>query len=236
MEFGNLGWESIFYILSGCWVNLGYMILSLLGGAGLGLVLALCKINSKISPQAGFQNESSFISVLLRRGLYRFAVIYTSLFRGTPLLLQLSLVYFGLPNLFQIQISAFVAGVIAFSLNSAAYLSETLRAGVESLDRGQLDAARVLQIPYWATVKDILLPQALRNILPALANESISLLKETALISTLGQEDLMRRSQLVSAEKYTYFGPLLVAAAGYYFLVLILSLIFKQIEKKFSYV
>jgi polar amino acid transport system permease protein len=206
--------KNILYILSGCFVTLEYMLLSLIGGTILGLCLALCKIGKN-------------------RFLYQFAQGYTSIFRGTPLLVQLSIVYFGVPQVFHCKLSALGAGVLAFSLNSGAYLSEVIRAGVASIDRGQFEAARVLQIPYFYTMRDIIFPQALKNTLPSLANEAIDLLKETALISTLGEEDLMRRSQLVAAEQYTYFAPLLVAAAGYYCMILMLSFLFKKIESKF---
>ncbi len=228
-----------FYILRGSWVTLQYMVLSLLGGTVLGLVLALAKVSGKRSAQAqaGSQTNAHFGNPprkKIRRWVWlrSLADAYTSIFRGTPLLLQLSIVYFGVPQILHFQISALCAGLIAFSLNSGAYLSEVIRAGVTSIDPGQFEAAKVLNISYFHTMKDIILPQALRNTLPSLANESITLLKETALISTLGEEDLMRRSQLVAAEKYTYFGPLLIAAGGYYAMVLILSFLFKSLERR----
>ena len=206
----------ILYILKGSLVTLEYTTISLAFGISIGLILALLKISKK--PYFVWPANA-----------------YTSLFRGTPLLVQLSIVYFGFPYLLDYKITAFFAGLVAFSLNSGAYLSETLRAGIEAIDIGQYEAAKVLNIPYFFTMRDIILPQAFKNILPALANESISLLKETALISTLGEEDLMRRAQLVAAEKYTYFGPLLIAAAGYYVMVLIIGFLFKRLERKFNY-
>jgi His/Glu/Gln/Arg/opine family amino acid ABC transporter permease subunit len=210
-----LSWQEIGYILAGSITSLKYMVCALCIGFILGLILALIKISQV-------------------KSLKWFADAYTSVFRGTPLLVQLSLVYFGVPQLFDYQISTFAAGVIAFSLNSAAYLSEVLRAGVVAVDVGQFEAAKSLHISYFCTMKDIILPQAFRHALPALANESIALLKETALISILGEEDLMRRSQLIAAEKYTYFTPLLVAAGAYYLMVLLLSYVFKSIEKRYA--
>lgn len=210
-----MGINNFFYILEGSWITLKYMLFSLLCGAFLGLFLALLKMSS-------------------HKTLRSFAHIYTSVFRGTPLLVQLSLVYFGVPQFIHCQISAFLAGVLAFSLNSGAYLSETILGGIRSIDPGQFEAARVLNIPYFYTMKDIILPQVIRNTLPSLGNEAIALLKETALISTLGEDDLMRRSQLVSAEQYTYFMPLLIAAGGYYGMVVCLSFMFKQIQKRLS--
>jgi His/Glu/Gln/Arg/opine family amino acid ABC transporter permease subunit len=197
-------------------MTLKFTLFSSIGGLFLGLFLALLKLSRCKSAQAG-------------------AVFYTSVFRGTPLLLQLSIIYFGTPGLLDYKISPMVAGVIAFSLNSAAYVSEIIRSGIQAIDRGQFEAAKALGVPSYLMMKDIILPQAVRNTLPSLVNETISLLKETALISTLGEEDIMRRAQLIAAETYTYFGPLMMAAVCYYVLVLILSALAKMLEKKLSH-
>jgi len=129
-------------------------------------------------------------------------------------------------------ISTFEAGVITFSLNSAAYSSEIIRAGIQAIERGQWDAAHVLGLSYRQTLITIILPQAVRNILPALVNEIVDLLKESALISTLGEADLLRRSQIVASEKYLFFEPLLVAAVGYYVMVMVISFLAKALERK----
>ena len=117
-------------------------------------------------------------------------------------------------------------------MNSAAYITEIIRAGILSINKGQFEAARALSIPYFHRMKDIILPQAVRNILPALVNEIISLLKETAIISFFGEEDIMKRADAVATAQYDYFAPLLVAALCYYVLVMILSFIAKLIEHK----
>jgi len=204
------------YVLGGVSCTLKYTFLSFIGGIVLGTFLAVLKV----SP-----------SVLARRA----AQIYTSVFRGTPMLVQLSMIYFGAPSLVSYRISPLLAGVIAFSLNSAAYVSEIIRTGIRTLDRGQFEAAQALSIPFLLMMKDIIIPQAFRNVLPALFNELINLLKETALISFLGEEDIMRRAQLVSAETYAYFKPLVMAAFCYYFMILILSGLGKKLEKSMSY-
>jgi ABC-type amino acid transport system permease subunit len=126
--------------------------------------------------------------------------------------------------------TAFEAGVLAFSLNSGAYVSEHIRAGILSVDRGQFEAAASLGISYFSTMKDIILPQAIKNILPSLVNESIDLLKESALVSTIGEMDLLRRANVVAAEKYIYFEPLLMVAAVYYVMVMVLSHFAKVLE------
>ncbi len=206
-------WPSVPYILEGVQVTLAYTGVSLCLGFVLGALLALCKV-SEVKPLKGF------------------AAFYTSIFRGTPLLLQLGLVYHATPQLFHYTISIWEAGILAFTLNSAAYLSEHFRAGIEAVDKGQTEAALSLGIPYPLIMKDIILPQAIRNSLPSIVNESIDLLKESALISTIGGVDILRRANLVANEKYTYFEPLLIAGALYYVLVMILSTFAKFVERR----
>jgi polar amino acid transport system permease protein len=157
---------------------------------------------------------------------------YISIVRGTPLLLQLSLIYFTFPALLKIRLSVVAAGIIAFGFNSAAYVAEILRSGIESLPKGQFEAAKALGIPPFYTWRDIILPQVLANILPAITGEVIALLKETALIATIGGADIMRRSQMFAAEQFTYFAPLCVAGIYYYVLVLLIEFCAKKLEKR----
>jgi His/Glu/Gln/Arg/opine family amino acid ABC transporter permease subunit len=200
------------YILEGTFVTLEYAGLSALCGFILGNFLAIFKIS---------QNR-------LLRG---FAYLYTSIFRGTPLLVQLSLIYYATPELLGYKISAFQAGILAFSLNSAAYVSETIRAGIQAIDRGQFEASAALGISHLTTLKSIILPQAIKNILPALVNESIDLVKESALVSVIGELDLLRRANIVSAKTYLFFEPLMIVAVIYYVIVMILTYVSKHIEK-----
>ena len=205
--------DSALYIIWGAGVTLQYAGLSVVLGFALGTLLSLCKL-SHLAP------------------LRISARVYTSIFRGTPLLLQLSFVYFALPVLTGYEITVFEAGVAAFSLNSGAYVSEIIRAGIQAIDKGQFEASKALGIPYALMMRDIILPQSIKNILPALVNEMVNLLKESAIISVIGGADLMRRAQLVAAEEYTYFGPLIIAGLCYYVLVLTLSGIAKYLENK----
>jgi polar amino acid transport system permease protein len=156
---------------------------------------------------------------------------WVSILRGTPLLLQLSFIYFTTPGLFGIEISVLCAGIVAFGLNSSAYIAEILRAGIESVPKGQFEAAKTLEVPNYYIWKDIILPQVMRNIFPSLINEVIALLKETALIGTISGMDLMRMAQTLGAEQFTYFMPLCIAAAYYYVLVLIIEYAGKIVEK-----
>lgn len=159
-----------------------------------------------------------------------------SILRGTPLILQLSLIYFTAPALTGVRLGILAAGIIAFGLNSSAYFAEILRAGIEGLPKGQFEAAATLQIPAFFMWKDIILPQVGKAIFPALINEIIALLKETALISTIGGMDLMRNAQSLAAQQFTYFMPLCMAGCYYYGLVLLIEWLGKTIEKRGDYV
>jgi len=203
------------YIIGGLGVTLQYTLIAVACGFLLGIAVALCKVSQL-------------------KALMWPAHVYTSIFRGTPLLLQLILVYFALPSFIAYPISVLEAGIIAFSLNSAAYVSETIRAGILAIDRGQFEAARALSIPYGLMMKDIILPQSLRNILPSLVNEIVNMIKESALISTIGGMDIMYRAQRVAAEQYAYFKPLCVAGICYYVVILILSILGSRLESKLS--
>lgn len=158
-----------------------------------------------------------------------------SILRGTPLILQLALVYFSTPNLLGIKLSIVSAGVITFGLNSFAYLAEILRAGIESLPKGQFEAAKVLEIPDFYAWRSIILPQVFRTILPALIGEVVALLKETAIISTIGGLDIMRSAQILAAEQFTYFMPLFIAGIYYYLLVLLIEWIGKKIRQRWHH-
>lgn len=207
---------SIPMILEGLEVTLKFTFTSLVCGLPLGFLLALAKVSQK-------------------KALRRFAQGYTSIFRGTPLLVQLGLIYYATPQLTGYTISAFEAGVLTFSLNSAAYSSEIIRAGIESIDVGQWEAAQVLGLNRRQMLLGIILPQAIRNVLPAIVNEMVDLLKESALVSTIGEADLLRQAQKVASEKYLYFEPLIIAAVCYYIMVMFISFCAKKLEQKLSY-
>ena len=156
---------------------------------------------------------------------------FISIMRGTPVILQLAFMYFALPVIVGLKPNVVVAGIVTFGLNSSAYLAEIFRAGIESLPKGQFEAAKTLQISTYYTWKDIILPQVIKNILPALLNEMIALLKETALIATIGGMDIMRRAQTVAAEQFTYFLPLCIAGLYYYLMVILIEQAGKYIQR-----
>jgi polar amino acid transport system permease protein len=155
-----------------------------------------------------------------------------SLVRGTPVILQLSFVYFVLPGLLGFNLGLWTASVLTFGLNSAAYISEVFRAGIQAIPKGQFEAARSLRVPAFYMWRDIILPQVVRGVLPALINEFISLLKETAVVSVIGGVDIMRKSQLLAAERFDYFTPLCIAGLYYYLLVSLLEALGRFIERR----
>jgi len=175
------------------------------------------------------------------------AKIYIDIFRGTPLLLQLSIIYFAVPQLvdrvfnnmmgmnINVQIAGLTAAFITFSLNSGAYISEVIRSGINSVDPGELEAAKALGISKFHTFKDIVFPIAFRNSFPALMNEFITLVKESSIVSILGIKDLMRRQQIVTSQTYMYFEPLIVVGIIYYVVIKILSYVGRQVEVKLAY-
>lgn len=213
----NLDFTSILpslpYILKGIGVTLQIVALAGLLGFFLGIILSLFKISS--------------IKVL-----GWLADAYTSIFRGTPLVLQLMIIYFGSPQIFGYQIEPYVAAVLAFGLNSAAYISEIIRAGILAVDKGQSEAAMALGVPYRQMMLNIILPQALKNILPALMNEFITLTKESAIVTTIGVMDIMRRAYQVGADKFRFIEPLLLAGLIYYLMVITLTILGKVVERR----
>ena len=194
-------------------LTLEFTLLSTVVGFLWGIVLSLIKI-SKIKP------------------LVLFAQFYTSIFRGTPLLVQLMLIYYATPQLLNYQITALQAGVLTFGLNSAAYISESIRGGILSVDKGQWEAAMSLGVPKHRLLIDIVFPQAFKNTLPSLVNESIALLKDSSMVSIIGVADTMRRASLIQAKTFRAFEAFIVAALVYYILVMALTTLGRYLERR----
>ena len=152
---------------------------------------------------------------------------YIALFRSTPLLVQLALIYYGLfgvagiqlPSIYvlgYINLAQFVPGAVALALNSAAYVAEIFRGGILAVDKGQMEAARSLGLTQWQGMKFVVLPQAIKNILPALANEVITMVKESSICTTYGMMELMWGAKTVAATTYVTLGPYVLAAIIYF--------------------
>ncbi|NHM32163.1 amino acid ABC transporter permease [Neobacillus terrae] len=212
LDFGQFI-PSIPYILKGIKVTLQIVILAGILGFALGIILSFFKISTV-------------------KVLGWLADAYTSVFRGTPLVLQLMLIYYGSPQIFGYQIEPYTAAILSFAMNSAAYISEIIRAGILAVDKGQKEAAMALGVPYGKMMWDIIMPQALKNILPALMNEFITLTKESAIVTTIGVTDVMRRSYQAGADNFSFFEPLIIAGLIYYIMVMVLTILGKALERR----
>lgn len=172
------------------------------------------------------------LKVLPCRPLRAVLDFYTSIFRGVPLIVLLFIAYFATPQLTGYKISMFTASVLTLGLNGSATVSETLRGGIEGVGRGQYDAARALGLSYPTMMIRIIIPQALRSVVPALMNEVITVLKSSSLVATIGLMDMMRAAQSVQALTYRAFEPFLVVAVAYYLIVMALVAVGKRLERR----
>ncbi|MTI67528.1 MAG: amino acid ABC transporter permease [Firmicutes bacterium] len=158
--------------------------------------------------------------------------IYTWIFRGTPLLLQLFFVYFALPVI-GIRFSQFTAAALTFVINYAAYLTEIFRAGIESIDKGQFEASKALGMSYKQTMTRIIIPQAIRRVIPPCSNEAINLVKDTALVAAIGMGDLLRSAKIVMTRDFTII-PFMIAIALYLLMSSLIVTFFRKLEEKYS--
>ena len=196
--------ENLPLLLKGAGITLEITALSV----GLGLLIGMFVGVAKLSDNR------------LIRGL---ASVYVDCIRGTPLLVQIFLVYFALPQIIGHRIGPFVAAVGACSINSGAYVAEIVRSGIMSVDEGQFEAGRSLGLNYTQTMRLIILPQAFKNVLPALANEFITLLKETSISGYIAIPDLTKGGDIIRSQTYDAFLPLFGVAVIYLVLVMILT-------------
>lgn len=166
---------------------------------------------------------------------------YIAVFRSTPLLVQLSIIFFGLFNVIRVpsikvfgfvDLSFFIPGVVALALNSSAYVAEIFRAGILAVDGGQMEAARSLGLSQWQGMKLVVLPQAIKNILPALANELVTMIKESSICMALGMQELMWSAKTVAATSFISLGPYILAAMIYFCINFPASKAIEAIERR----
>lgn len=203
------------YFVKGIGYTIVITIFSVLIGVILGTVLALMRL-SKI------------------KIVHWIAVCYIEFIRGTPQMVQILFVYFGVGYLIS-GLSAVVAGIIAIGLNSGAYVAEDIRSGINSIAKGQTEAARSLGLSQAKTYRYVVIPQALRNIWPALGNEFITLLKDSSLVSVIGVSELMYQTQLIQTSTYRGVMPLFIAMIIYFIMTFTLSRILNYFEKRMKY-
>lgn len=225
MNFSFLNRYWSFYLI-GAKNTILLALIAVVIGAALGLLLAICRISKS-------------------RILRFVSTAYVEFVRGTPLLVQLFIIYYGLqavgirfPDIpvmtaiLDINFSDFMSGVITMGLNSAAYVCEIFRSGIQSVDKGQMEAGRSLGLSYGQTLRKIIVPQAIRNVLPALGNEFVVVIKESSIVSIIGIADLMYKANTVRGNTFQPFEPLLVAALVYFLLTFTLSKLLAYIEKR----
>ncbi|WP_027702173.1 amino acid ABC transporter permease [Metaclostridioides mangenotii] len=198
---------------------------------GLGIVLAIFLITLIVSIPLGVL--VTFLRLSKNKLVSGITQCYILIMRGTPLLLQMIVIFYGLP-LIGITFDRFTAGIIAFILNYAAYFAEIFRGGVQSIDRGQYEASKVLGFDKVTMYKRILFPQVLKRILPPVSNEVITLVKDTSLVYILGLNDILRIAQIAMNRDVSLI-PLFQAGAIYLVFVAILTKGFELLEKKFTY-
>ena len=175
------------------------------------------------------------IAELARYGWIRIpAKIYVDFIRGTPLLVQIFIIYFALPIIFGTRIEPFVAAVAACSINSGAYVAEIFRAGIQSIDKGQMEAGRSLGMSWTQTMRHIIIPQAFRRTIPQLGNEFIAMLKDSSLVSVIGFEELTRKGQLVIASTYGSLEIWSAVAIIYLIMTLTITRFVAYLEKRFK--
>ena len=215
MEFDlSLVTDSLPLLLQGALVTLEITALAVGLGLVFGLVAALAQL-SKFAP------------------LRLIAKVYVDFIRGTPLLVQIFIIYFALPVVIGHRIDPFFAAVAACSINSGAYVAEIFRAGIQSIDIGQMRAALSLGMNWTMTMRYIILPQAFKRIIPPLGNEFIAMLKDSSLVSVIGFEELTRSGQLIIAETYGSLEIWSAVAIIYLVMTLTITRIVSVLEKKF---
>ena len=203
-------------LLQGSGVTLQVFLITFVLAVPLGLALALIRIS-----------RFALLSALVNG--------YIWLMRGTPLMLQMLFIYFALPFIpvIGVRLPDFPSAIVAFVLNYSAYFAEIFRAGIQSIDRGQYEGAKVLGLSYPQTMRRIVLPQVLKRILPPMSNETITLVKDTSLIYVLAMNDLLRAARGIVQRDFTTM-PFVVAAAFYLLMTLVLTYGFQRLEKKYA--
>ncbi|WP_442951737.1 ABC transporter substrate-binding protein/permease [Paenibacillus sp. GYB006] len=178
------------------------------------------------------------IITLMRMSAFRvlrwIGTAYVEVLRGTPMLVQLMIMHYGLALVFGLNLSPLQSGVITLSINSSAYLAEIFRAGIQGVDKGQMEAARSLGMKRSAALRHIILPQALKSVLPAIGNEFITIIKESSIISIIGMADIMYQANSIRNITYAGLSPYIIAAAIYFVLTFMLSKLLSLFERKLS--
>jgi len=211
----NKGYESV---IDGLIATVEIAVVGLLIGVVIGTIIGIIRVMPKYK--------------LLPRILDKICVCYLEIFLGTPIVVQLLLGYYVLLPLLGVSMKPVGVCILIFGLNSGAYVSEIMRGGIGSVDPGQMEAGRALGMSYWATMLKIVVPQAVKNILPTLGNELISLVKETSVVSFVGALDLSNAFRYIASNNYEFMIPYLVMAVIYILIVLVIAVFIRLMERR----
>lgn len=206
--------QSIPLLLIGAGVTIQITVLSVSFGLLIGMFVGIARLSKK-----------GIIKVV--------AAVYVDFIRGTPLLVQIFIIYFAMPIVLGQRIDPFIAAIAACSINSGAYVAEIFRAGIQSIDVGQMEAGRSLGMSWAQTMRFIILPQAFKRIIPPLGNEFIAMLKDSSLVSVIGFEELTRRGQLIIARTYGSFEIWMTVAFIYLIMTLTISRMVTYLERRY---
>jgi His/Glu/Gln/Arg/opine family amino acid ABC transporter permease subunit len=213
-EFLSFAGTYLPYLLQGALVTIEIAVIGVIFGSIIGILVGLGRVSR----------------VPLLSQISRF---YIWIIRGTPLLLQLFVIHFAIPSIFSaLTMPPFVSACIALSLNAAAYIAEIARGAIQSIDKGQMEAARSLGLSSGQSMRRIVIPQAFRRMLPPLGNEFIALIKESSLVSTIALYDLLRTGQQIISSTYRYMEVFALVGLIYLLLTTIMSYLVGKIEKK----
>ncbi len=213
--------SNLLYLLKGTAYSIGIALLSLL----FGLILGILGSSGKNSKHTILKAIANF---------------YVEIIRGTPLLLQILVIFSIIPSLYTaisgkvIRINPYLIGVIAMSINSGAYQTELIRSGINAVDKGQDEACQTLGLSHYQTMKLVILPQAFKHIVPPLISELITLIKDTSLISTIGAVELLKGVQILGANYYDVMTPYCIAGVYYLIVTILISFMGKKIEKRLA--
>lgn len=223
-DIGNSFYKTVIYdnryeyILEGLFNTIIIAFFAVIIGIVIGILISIVRNNYEVNGKGKLLNS--------------LANLYVNVIRGTPVILQLMIIYYVIFK--SVDIDIVIVGIIAFGINSGAYVSEIIRAGINSIPKGQMEAGFSLGLRYGMVMKEIILPQAVRNILPALGNEFITLLKETSVGAYIGIIELTKASDIIASRTYDYFFPLIITALIYLIMTLGLSKLVNVMERRLN--
>lgn len=216
------------------WNGLGYTLLFSLAAVLVGLMLGLVLASGRMLEM--HPRDNAFVKAMKAVAKF-FCTAYVEVFRATPMLVQVFIIYYGLGNAFKLpdtSLNRMFWGMVAVGLNSGAYMSEVIRSGIGAVPGGQMEAARCVGMSHWKAMQHVILPQAVRNILPAMCNEFVTIIKETSVLGMVGIVELMFRAQSIAKQTYVFLEPYVIAALLYFIVVFPLSKIISAVERRMS--